>query len=472
MSTPADKIKYLNETKAAIKEAIKAKGVVVADDATFRSYADSIEAITGPLPQQEKTIEITANGSYEVTPDEGYVISKAVANINIPIPEPIIEALEITENGTYEAAAGIDGYSPITVNVPTGGGGAEVEPIVLTGSGQYACAGKLSGAYITLFGDTISTSNISSCLNMFNGNTAEIIPFDINCSATNYNFGSMFYNCTNLKTLPKINIVGVPTIPTSSYSFLTIDDMFIYCNNLREIPEDFFPFDVYPEEYWEARKTLKVSGVCPFSSGCLSLRRMPSNILRYCLNYGTSIYSSIYNALGSQCYVLDEILNLPVEETTYTSNAFQNFFSSSHRLKNVTFETNEDGSAKTANWKGQSINLSSIMGYSNAIGPIINYNSGITADKEVKDDATYQALKNDPDWFTLNDVYSRYNHDSAVATINSLPDTSAYIAANGGTNTIKFRGANGSATDGGAINTLTEEEIAVAAAKGWTVSLV
>ena len=68
--------------------------------------------------------------------------------------------------------------------------------------------------------------------------------------------------------------------------------------------------------------------------------------------------------------------------------------------------------------------------------------------------------------------YSRYNHDSAVETINSLPDTSGYLSANGGTNTIKFEGAAGSKTDGGAINTLTEEEIAVAAAKGWTVTLV
>jgi hypothetical protein len=66
--------------------------------------------------------------------------------------------------------------------------------------------------------------------------------------------------------------------------------------------------------------------------------------------------------------------------------------------------------------------------------------------------------------------YSRYNHDSAVNTINSLPDTSAYLATAGGTNTIKFKGNAGSKTDGGAINTLTAEEIAVATAKGWTVS--
>ena len=130
------------------------------------------------------------------------------------------------------------------------------------------------------------------------------------------------------------------------------------------------------------------------------------------------------------------------------------------------------GSPYVKRWKSQTINLSSNIGYGSGIASFENYNSGITADKEVKDDATYQALKNDPDWFTSNVAYSRYNHDSAVETINSLPDTSAYLATAGGTNTIKFKGDSGSATDGGAINTLTTEEIAVATAKGWTVTFV
>ena len=95
------------------------------------------------------------------------------------------------------------------------------------------------------------------------------------------------------------------------------------------------------------------------------------------------------------------------------------------------------------------------------------------SDTEIKDDATYQLLKNNEDSWTRNVAYSRYNHDSAVETINTLPDTSAYLAESGGTtNIIQFRGVNGSATDGGAINTLTEAEIAVAAAKGWSVSFV
>ena len=98
--------------------------------------------------------------------------------------------------------------------------------------------------------------------------------------------------------------------------------------------------------------------------------------------------------------------------------------------------------------------------------------TGVTMDTRVVDAATYEALKNNPNWWTSDVAYSRYNHDSAVETINSLPDTSAYLASDGGTNTIKFLGASGSATDGGAISTLTAEEIAVATAKGWTVTLV
>jgi hypothetical protein len=102
------------------------------------------------------------------------------------------------------------------------------------------------------------------------------------------------------------------------------------------------------------------------------------------------------------------------------------------------------------------------------------YNSGITIDKCIYDDATYQALKNDPDNYVCGystenpHHYSRYDKASAIRTINSLPD----VSGSGGTNTIKFKGEAGLKTDNGAINTMTPEEIAVATAKGWTVSFV
>ena len=45
---------------------------------------------------------------------------------------PVIEALSVTANGTYTAPTGIDGYSPVTVNVSGGGG----EKYYLYNSGQ------------------------------------------------------------------------------------------------------------------------------------------------------------------------------------------------------------------------------------------------------------------------------------------------------------------------------------------------
>ena len=117
--------------------------------------------------------------------------------------------------------------------------------------------------------------------------------------------------------------------------------------------------------------------------------------------------------------------------------------------------------------------MSAYVGYAAAQYQITDHNSGITYDKCITvNNINDPDAVNDPDAFTVQVEYSRYNHDSAVATINSLPDTSAYLATAGGTNTIKFKGASGSGTDGGAINTLTAEEIAVATAKGWTVTLV
>ena len=45
--------------------------------------------------------------------------------------KPAIEPLEVTENGTYAAPSGVDGYSPVTVNVAASGGFELPEPKLL-----------------------------------------------------------------------------------------------------------------------------------------------------------------------------------------------------------------------------------------------------------------------------------------------------------------------------------------------------
>jgi hypothetical protein len=187
----------------------------------------------------------------------------------------------------------------------------------------------------------------------------------------------------------------------------------------------------------------------------------------------SSSYTTDLDDAFRYCYSLEEVIGLGVDgtmsETTpryYYSNAFTTTFGATYRLRRVTFETNPDGTPAVCQWRSQTIDLSG-----SGVGSVTSY--GFTADTQIKDDATYQALKNHPDRWTSSKNYSLYDRASAVETINSLPDTSEYLKTNSTwSNTIKFAGGNGANTDAGAINTMTAEEIAVATAKGWTVSFV
>lgn len=337
-----------------------------------------------------------------------------------------------------------------------------INPIVLTDSQYMACGGILAGAYIDSFGNTITTENITNCQNMFYQNTTKKIPFDINCKQTsNIDMNGMYMGCDNLETAPNIY-----NAKPSKISYL-----FSNCPRLRIVPNDLC--NTWDWSYidgltgqWGGGDTDNIF------NGCYSLRSFPMELLAHGNSQIYNSYTTPYN-LFNNCYVLDEVVGwqFPHCNGNYTSNIFYNTFYCCYRLKNIIFALQEDGSPYTANWSNQNIDLSRYVGYTQSTQKITDYNSGITIDKRVTDDTTYATLKDDPDWFSTDINYSRYNHDSAVNTINSLPDTSAYLASNGGTNTIKFQGQSGALTDGGAINTLTEEEIAVATSRGWTVSL-
>lgn len=313
--------------------------------------------------------------------------------------------------------------------------------------------------FIEQLGEEITTEEITNCSYMFyDCRTLTKIPFDINLKAglPNILLDSMFNSCYNLTELPKI--IGKPS---------SMKNLFSGCRKLEYIPEEF-----YKDIDWGYFDNSSVNGgKNSMFYDCNALRSVPSELLKHNV-INTSTYSSYLQNGFLRCYALDELRDLPLSFIVngWTSNGFNSTFNDCYRLKAVTFELNE-GQPLVLNLKNQTINLSSYVGHASGLTYITN-NTYLTEETYIKDDATYQALKNNPDSWACFRAYSRYNHDSAVETINSLPDTSAYLAANGGTNTITFTGEAGSATDGGAINTLTEAEIAVAAAKGWTVSLV
>ena len=327
------------------------------------------------------------------------------------------------------------------------------------------CAYKNYGGawddFINYFGDRITTKEVSSLSNGFQNSPLKKIPFEINFSnAIATDLSRAFYGCEKLEEAP---IINNPKVNNTSY-------MFAYCKDLREFPEDY-------GENWDwsylAETTSSYDGYCEqMFANCYSLRKLPMALYKYRNPKTGYRYTSLRNMEG--LYALDEIIDFPYPYTetvtgTGSSSPFYYAFRNCYRLKNFTFASD----IGPKNWSNQTLDMTICVGWANYVNDCCSYNSGIDIfDHRVSDDASYQALKNDPNWFTGDVAYSRYNHDSAVATINSLPDCSAYQTANNKVaNTIKFKGVAGEKTDGGAINTLTDEEIAVAAAKGWTVTL-
>ena len=97
---------------------------------------------------------------------------------------------------------------------------------------------------------------------------------------------------------------------------------------------------------------------------CCSLRSVPMNLIKSGNPYSDYSNSYFYNGFCN-CYVLDELINLPIPYTKaeWTSETFNETFDSCSRLKNITFKTNDDGTGITVKWKNQFINLAYYVGY-------------------------------------------------------------------------------------------------------------
>lgn len=352
----------------------------------------------------------------------------------------------------------VSNFASAIANLPSGGGDFTAEDFTFSGDlsdfnsgdGFRGLLEKSKNLNLLSFQDVTNTSNFCNSSDF----DFSDVPFSI---APNTGSGSSdgvfhrgFYDYRGTK-LPQI---------TGSIGTGKIFGMAQYC--LAAMP-NITNFDgVFDSIDWSGHVASNYDCGREIFWNCYRLRRLPPSFILKHWDSGNT-WGNLYTNLCSSCYTLDEAVDLPVFDNQYM-RINNGCFNDCRHLKRVTFETNEGTPIVVSNWNyNQVLDLSDSVGYGSYLSTY-----GLPGDKIITS-ATYQELKDDPDAWSNTLEYSRYNHDSAVETINSLPDASGIT---GYTNTIKFKGNSGSATDGGAINTLTEEEIAVAAAKGWTVSLV
>ena len=343
----------------------------------------------------------------------------------------------------------------------SGGYNPTDEDLTYIGNVSYLFSQNKYNWLIEHYGDRIKTQDLSSLSCMFFYSTLlRNIPFNLNLKYYDFNasiqLNSIFQNC-GITTAPKI------ISPENNQGQIqTMSHMFEDCSLLENIDDNYFDFI---DNFSGSQPIYSYCSLNDNFHNCRNLKNYPSSynkIINKALNWSSSSYGGPYCNTFFKCYKLPKIENLALLNRVITSdNLFNNAFTQMYSLKKLTFTPNEIRS-----WKSQVIDLSSNVGYGQLSWYVSEY------PHQVHNDEEYQNYKQYDDWWSSDIAYACYNRTSAVETINSLPDTSAYLAEKGGTNTIKFKGAAGSATDGGAINTMTEEEIAVATAKGWTVSFV
>lgn len=70
---------------------------------------------TGQSSAVIESLSVTENGTYTAS---GNVDGYSPVTVNVPAPEPVTESLSVTANGTYTPEQGVDGFDSVSVAVP------------------------------------------------------------------------------------------------------------------------------------------------------------------------------------------------------------------------------------------------------------------------------------------------------------------------------------------------------------------
>lgn len=376
-----------------------------------------------------------------------------------------------TKGGTSESIP-VTALAEAIINLPSGGGSGDVEIPTVVNCPAMNTEYFFAGDRMKWALDLIPA-----------GKTIEFITGNTNYSNTT---GGMIQNCTGDYSKVTLNtwllkggfgenyVTKLPNIKFVDIHYSTgAAQLFMSSKGIRDIPKNYLAAcDSNGNKMSTPYENLFNNRYEMYSmfGGCENLRTLPDfpTFITYDSTNGYGYYGCF-----DRCYSLDKIEGLPVtsENGGFTSNAFDSAFSYCFRISEMTFQVKPDGSPYVCNWSSQNIDLSG-AGYGFSEFYCNEYN-GLSKDDEVY--PTDSGLVNGnllterpDDWWTPESTSSRYNHDSAVRTINSLPDCSA-----GSGNTIKFRRDGGKLTGPNADNScgaLTDAEIAVATSKGWTVT--
>lgn len=352
-----------------------------------------------------------------------------------------------------------DTYTPAEMataisSIESGGGGGELTEEDLTFTGdltKFNYYGRMS-KIIKKCGSKMRFNGVNNLSNAFQGNdtlNSDFSNWTINLSRCKLD--ECFSSHNSITAYPKLQ--GTVT---------SLQNLFRSSDTIELIPDDLFSADT---EFICKDYEQKYNGIF---SNCYYLKKLPLwfKNMTFTVNkdFNYNPYSSVYYYAFLGCQKLKELI-LPIfpAPAKLKSNCFISTFEDVHSIRKFIFAPPPAGNEAVL-WAKQTINLADWQ---------TGYDPSASGSKVIYDDETYNLYKNDPDARVRNLEYSFYNHDAALETIRSLPYAQMVDVPNSELqNVIKFYGKSGEKTDGGAINTLTTAEIAIATNKNWTVSFV
>lgn len=239
---------------------------------------------------EEKSVTITENGTQEVLPSVGKdALSKVVINTEIPIKEEQSKNVEIKENGTISVLPDegkVLNEVSIKTNVPQDN---TLKKLLDATKNCYYLFQDYSGVSVDDLIQPNDTENVTNMNYMFyNCSNLTTIPQLDTGKVSNMN--SMFYNCGKLTTIPLLNTSNVTsvsglffgcnsltTIPQLDTSKVTnMKSMFFNCNKLTTIPLlDISNITSMYQMFW----------------GCISLQTVPAFDCSNVTNMNNIFYS-------------------------------------------------------------------------------------------------------------------------------------------------------------------------------------
>ena len=176
----------------------------ITDNGTYtpESGVDGYNTVEVNVPEKtfntkSITRTYTANGQYSIATPDGYDgISDVNLTVNVPSREPVLETLNITDNGTYTPSSGVDGYNSVSVNVPKEHHNVTSKSI--TANGRYYSDGN------DVWNRVDVNLQLGAITNLYDLRFKEGIT-GINTTEYNSvlwtNMGNLFKDCVNLESL-------------------------------------------------------------------------------------------------------------------------------------------------------------------------------------------------------------------------------------------------------------------------------